>query len=255
MYRYKLVLGYIGKSFYGSQKQINFKTVFGLLEDTLSKTLNHSIVIIPCGRTDSGVSAYKSVCHFNFNFCLNTFKIQTTLNNKLNSQGIIIYNLSLISSSFHSLNSCSSRQYSYFFSINHKCPSYLLNSVAIIPMKTYSPINNAWLKNRILGNKNFFHLCNKSNSNYTYLRNIMNFDFKILNHLSIYGERIVLFQVDISANGFLYRMIRHFLGLLVECMKNNDGNQLFLDYLCFNRPIKYNLAPPEGLHLMKVDYN
>ena len=56
---------YDGSNFYGLQKQKNnFRTVQGVLEDTIFKFTGESVKIINAGRTDTGVHATGQVINF-----------------------------------------------------------------------------------------------------------------------------------------------------------------------------------------------
>ena len=61
---YKLTLAYNGQGYFGFQRQPRKKTIQSELEKAFFKILREKIVIIPSGRTDTGVHALKQVCHF-----------------------------------------------------------------------------------------------------------------------------------------------------------------------------------------------
>ena len=64
MFRYQILIEYVGTNFRGWQVQKKGKTIQGLLQDTISKILKEKIIIFGSGRTDSGVHAIEQSAHF-----------------------------------------------------------------------------------------------------------------------------------------------------------------------------------------------
>ncbi|XP_054803801.1 uncharacterized protein LOC129306988 isoform X1 [Prosopis cineraria] len=61
--RYLLAIEYIGTHFSGSQKQLNCRTVVGVLQDAFHKFIGQPVSISLSSRTDAGVHALSNVCH------------------------------------------------------------------------------------------------------------------------------------------------------------------------------------------------
>ena len=64
MYRYQILLEYIGSPFIGWQIQKKGKTVQKTVQSVLSKLLKQPIKIHGAGRTDTGVHAIEQSAHF-----------------------------------------------------------------------------------------------------------------------------------------------------------------------------------------------
>ena len=64
MYRYQVLIEYVGTNFIGWQIQRKGNSVQGLIQRTLSKILNEKITLLGSGRTDSGVHAICQSAHF-----------------------------------------------------------------------------------------------------------------------------------------------------------------------------------------------
>jgi tRNA pseudouridine38-40 synthase len=62
--RYALGIEYDGSAFYGWQVQRQEPTVQGCLEAALSRVADHPVRVACCGRTDTGVHALCQVAHF-----------------------------------------------------------------------------------------------------------------------------------------------------------------------------------------------
>ena len=64
MYRYQVLIEYVGTNFIGWQIQKRGKSVQGLLQNTISKILKENIKLLGSGRTDTGVHALGQSAHF-----------------------------------------------------------------------------------------------------------------------------------------------------------------------------------------------
>ena len=64
MYRYQILVEYVGTKFVGWQKQLNGKSVQKEIENKLSKLLKQKVIIHGSGRTDAGVHAIEQSAHF-----------------------------------------------------------------------------------------------------------------------------------------------------------------------------------------------
>ena len=64
MFRYQILIEYVGSSFIGWQVQSKGKTIQGLIQKKISYLLNEKITLIGSGRTDTGVHAIEQSAHF-----------------------------------------------------------------------------------------------------------------------------------------------------------------------------------------------
>ncbi|MDC1463271.1 hypothetical protein N8449_03095 [Alphaproteobacteria bacterium] len=72
MFRYQVLIEYIGTSFVGWQIQSKGKSIQKEIQTKLSKLLKEKVVLIGSGRTDTGVHAIEQSAHFD---CKKEFKI------------------------------------------------------------------------------------------------------------------------------------------------------------------------------------
>ena len=72
MFRYQVLIEYIGTSFVGWQIQSKGKSIQKEIQVKLSKLLKEKVVLIGSGRTDTGVHAIEQSAHFD---CKKKFKI------------------------------------------------------------------------------------------------------------------------------------------------------------------------------------
>ena len=64
MFKYQILIEYVGTSFRGWQIQEKSKTIQGLIQEKISKILKEKIVLFGSGRTDKGVHAIEQSAHF-----------------------------------------------------------------------------------------------------------------------------------------------------------------------------------------------
>ena len=65
MYRYQILIEYVGTNFIGWQIQPRGKSIQKIIQSKISKILKEKINIIGSGRTDAGVHAIEQSAHFN----------------------------------------------------------------------------------------------------------------------------------------------------------------------------------------------
>ena len=64
MFRYQILIEYVGTNFRGWQVQKKGKTIQGLIQEKISKLLKERIILYGSGRTDTGVHAIEQSDHF-----------------------------------------------------------------------------------------------------------------------------------------------------------------------------------------------
>ena len=66
MFRYQILIEYVGTSFIGWQVQTKGKSIQGLIQKKISNLLSEKITLIGSGRTDSGVHAREQIANLFF---------------------------------------------------------------------------------------------------------------------------------------------------------------------------------------------
>ena len=91
MFRYQILIEYVGTNFRGWQIQTKGKTIQGLIQERISKLLKEKIILFGAGRLDKGVHALEQSAHFECkNKIENTDKFLKSLNFFLNKNYISI---------------------------------------------------------------------------------------------------------------------------------------------------------------------
>ena len=91
MFRYQILIEYVGTNFRGWQIQKKGSTIQGLIQEKLSKLLKQKIILNGSGRTDAGVHAIEQSAHFDCKReIVDLIKFLKSINHFLNDQGIAI---------------------------------------------------------------------------------------------------------------------------------------------------------------------
>ena len=112
MFRYQILIEYVGTSFIGWQSQPKGKSVQKTIEISLKKILNEKISVIGQGRLDAGVHAISQSAHFDTKKkILDVQKFINRLNFLLNKRFISILSINKKNENFHSRYSAKARIY------------------------------------------------------------------------------------------------------------------------------------------------
>ena len=114
MFRYQILIEYVGTNFRGWQVQKKGKTIQGIIQDKISKLLKEEIVLFGSGRTDTGVHAIEQSAHFDCKKkIVNNGKFLKSINYFLNEKKISILKIRKRSNKFHARFSAKMRIYKY----------------------------------------------------------------------------------------------------------------------------------------------
>jgi len=114
MYRYQILIEYVGTEFIGWQVQKKGHSIQGLIQKKLSKILKEKITLAGSGRTDSGVHAIEQSAHFDCNQKIkDQKKFLKSANYFLNKDLISILKIRKRKNIFHARHSAKMRSYIY----------------------------------------------------------------------------------------------------------------------------------------------
>lgn len=245
-----LTVSYDGTDFCGWQKQTNageetYRTVQGEIEKALEKILKHKTELIGSGRTDSGVHAIGQIANF-FTDIKNMppYNYMPALNSLL-PHDIRIVDAKKVAADFNARFNSRSRTYRYFcntqeFTFAHSTRyswniRYMPNIVTLNKMAqelhgeldctTFAASGDiSKRKNRYIEAAFFF----------------------------IQNEMIVF---EITANAFLWRMVRSLVGTMIELEKKGGTEKDFAEILhaCDRKKAGFT-APAQGLFLWNITY-
>lgn len=243
MRRFLVKVQFNGKQYAGFQINGEKKTIQLEIENCLQKLFGEKITIAGCSRTDSGVSAKE----FYFTFDAGTklpadricFKLNRFLPNEIQCQ-----QSSEVDTKFNLRANVESKTYEYsVYDGMHIQP--LLNRDAVFVEGKLDVLNMQKCANMLVGKHNFKSFCNYNDDVKTYTRNLI--DAKVVR----FGD---LIKIYLTADGFLYNMVRVVAGTLVECGKGNLGTKDIENLLkiCDRSQNIAKTMSPKGLVLEKV---
>ena len=114
MYRYQILIEYVGTNFVGWQSQPKGNSVQKTIQSKISKILKEKINIVGSSRTDAGVHAIEQSAHFNCNKKIENYsKFLQSINYFLNKKLISITGIKKKTLNFHARFSAKQRIYRY----------------------------------------------------------------------------------------------------------------------------------------------
>jgi tRNA pseudouridine38-40 synthase len=246
----RLLLSYDGTDFSGWQRQSGNKgdrerTVQGLMEKALEKIHKTQIPLTGSGRTDAGVHAAGQVANFHTGIKnMEAERFVPALNSIL-PRDIRVLGAREAGADFHSRFDAKSRTYRYYLIPPGPCPPWELRYGWKLRRRPRLELLNSYAR-RLKGELDcgvFAVPGDKSRSRSRYFFNA-----------AFFAEREKL-VFEISANAFLWKMVRSIVGTLLLCEERDSPPEAFAELLASgNRRRAGPTAPPEGLFLWRIDY-
>jgi len=241
--RFCALVKYDGTEFFGYQIQPKVRTVQGELEKALQRITQTKIRTNAAGRTDAGVHATGQVVAFEGVWRHEVIDLQRALNATL-AYDIVIANLKTINKDFHPRFSAVNRSYRYTI-INQDWPAVLERRYA---HHIREPLDVAAMvrASQVLLGAHDFASFGKPPQGQVTVREVMKADWAAV-------EQRVTFQI--TANAFLYRMVRKIVGTLLKVGLGQLNEDDILEILAARDLTKSaSPAPAQGLCLTHVAY-
>lgn len=247
MKKYRLKIAYDGTKYSGWQIQPNAISIQEEIQNALSTTLRSPIKILGSGRTDQGVHAKEQVAHFEIENSIDEKKQILSLNGILPLE-IRIKEVKEVDSSFHSRFSAKSKIYHYHF----------WTEEVIDPMQypyrlhMRKPFDKKRVQEALpyfIGQKDFTTFANLRQPGQILKNPIRNL-FRLET-----ADQEGGFRLEFEGDGFLYKMVRNIVGVLIEVGQNRrELKTLPKLFEAKDRRAIGMPAPSHGLFLQKVVY-
>ncbi|AFV12729.1 tRNA pseudouridine synthase A [Thermacetogenium phaeum DSM 12270] len=246
MRRVRLCLEYDGTNFAGFQKQTGtgLRTVQGVLEEALARLTGEGIKIVGAGRTDKGVHALGQVVHFDTCSSIPVERFPAALNGLL-PPDLVVLSAALADTSFHARYGAVGKRYSYLI-LNSRRPTALWRSRCYQYPYSLDLTAMRLAVQFFHGEHDFQGFSATGSSAQSTVRRIFSFD------IDEQGDWICF---SVTADGFLYKMVRLMVGTLLEVGRGKMRPQQVKEILDRGERGEGGPAlPPQGLYLVKVYY-
>jgi len=243
--RYKLTIEYDGTPFAGWQMQGDAATVQGTLTAAFAALTGEKVTVRGAGRTDTGVHALAQVAHVDLTKDWRPDKVRDAINAHLRPHPIAVLSAEKVGDDFDARFSARKRHYLYRI-VNRRADLALdRNRAWRIPRKLDAEAMHAAAQ-RLVGKHDFTTFraseCQAKSP------------VKTLDRLDVAREGDEV-HVRASARSFLHTQVRSMVGSLALV---GDGkwsvDDLAAALAARSRAACGEVAPPEGLYLVRVDY-
>ncbi len=243
----RLDLSYDGCDFNGWQSQQGQNTVQKTLERALERIYKKRLRLYAAGRTDTGVHARHQCCAFWVENSPPPEILQRALRAFL-PPSLHVWRVGFAQENFHPRKSALARCYEYHVDPRPRCEPWRVRYVW--PYHRRVDFEKLGIMAAlILGEHDFSGFCAAQDPSPSKSRLVTQ------SHWRLEAGRMIY---RVTANAFLWRMVRRLVGAMIRLSGRKDGPDRFS--LLLNRPQLYRdplpaPAPASGLYLYKVVYD
>ncbi len=244
MKRVLLTIAYDGTDYHGWQFQPNGITVQECMQNALEKLLGERPSLTGCSRTDAGVHARQFCCHLD---CEDAFPENAFLKglNSILPDDIAVVGYKEVANDFHARYDAKGKNYIYRFYESGITDPFLSRYALRVERKLNIERMNEFCKS-LVGTHDFLPFSSSGRSVTDTVRTVTECSMITDGGLP---------ALSVSANGFLYNMVRIIVGtaLFVSngALPADCANRIFETG---KREEAGDTAPPQGLFLNKVFY-
>ena len=246
MYRYQILIEYVGTNFRGWQVQKKGKTIQGLIQEKISKLLKEKILLFGSGRTDTGVHAIEQSAHFDCKKRIDKKnKFIKSINHFLNNEGVAILKIKKKNDNFHARFSAKMRIYRYII-INRLSVPVLKHNRGWHIMKELDLSLMKKGAQKLIGTKDFSTFRASSCRAKSPIKTM-----KLVKISSSKNE----IKIEFRSKSFLQQQVRSMVGSLKYLGEKKWSLKKFESVMkSKNRDLCAPPAPPEGLYLTRIIY-
>jgi len=247
MPRYRLDIEYDGTAYAGWQRQAGQHSVQAAIEQAIRAFSGEELSIRGAGRTDAGVHATGQVAHVDLGKAWPANTVANAVNAHLARAGerVAILAAAAVEDTFDARFSAVARHYLYRI-VNRRAPLAVEHGRA---WRVPRPLDAAAMHEaaqRLLGRHDFTTFRSAHCQANSPLRTLDRLD------VSRDGDRI---EVRASARSFLHNQVRSMVGSLKQVGEGHwTADDLSAALTARDRSACGQVAPPDGLYLIGVDY-
>ncbi|MFZ3013401.1 MAG: tRNA pseudouridine(38-40) synthase TruA [Nitrospira sp.] len=240
----KLTLEYDGTAYAGWQRQPNQPTVQAAVEAAIAGVTQINTPVIGAGRTDAGVHAMGQVASFHINRDMTPREWTRALNAHL-PKSIVVRSVALMPDTFHARHSAKGKLYEYRILNRPERPAVERDYCWHI----HQPLDDAAMNQAglaLIGSHDFSSFQTQPTDNDNPICHLQ--QFTVFRD----GDRL---RIEAYADRFLKQMIRSIVGTLAEVgLHKRPPDRLTHILNARDRSAAGKTAPPQGLFMVRVDY-
>ena len=246
MFKFQILIEYVGTNFRGWQIQTKGKTIQGLVQNKISKLLKEKIILIGAGRLDKGVHASEQSAHFECKTKISDLnRFLKSLNHFLNKEMITVLKIKKRGKDFHARYSAKIRIYRYVIINRLGRPMleknrgwHVMNKLDINMMKKAAK--------ELIGTNDFSTFRASTCRAKSPVKTMKSVRIKSNNNK---------IDIEFQSQSFLQQQVRSMVGCLKYVGEKKWTLKKFISVIKLrDRTLCAPPAPPEGLYLSKVIY-
>lgn len=240
-----MTIAYRGTRYHGFQRQPNAKTVQEELETQVSRILNTPTTVYGCSRTDTGVHANEFVLHLYTEREIRCKNFVRALNGYL-PDDISVLACEDTRPDFHARFDCAGKEYLYRIHA-HESKNPFMTDLAFHYRRPIDPEKMHYAAQAMVGRQDFHSFCAQAKPETNCFR-------------TIYGASVEqegnAVNVRIRGDGFLYNMVRIFVGTLLDINEGIYAPDALKEIIAAkDRLAAGRTAMAHGLYLNRVFYD
>jgi tRNA pseudouridine38-40 synthase len=245
MPRYKLTIEYDGTPFVGWQMQDNGLSVQGVLTEAVAAFSGKRATLSAAGRTDAGVHALGQVAHVDLAKDWDGGTVRDALNAHLRPHPIAVLAAEQVAETFDARFSAMKRHYLYRISNRRADLALELNRAWRVPRSLDSVLMQTAAQS-LVGKHDFTTFRAAECQAKSPVKTLDRFD------VAREGDDV---RVTATARSFLQHQVRSMVGSLVHVGEGKwSADDLAAALATRDRSACGQVAPPQGLYLVRVEY-
>ncbi|MCH7595053.1 MAG: tRNA pseudouridine(38-40) synthase TruA [Planctomycetes bacterium] len=243
---FRLQVAFDGTDFHGWQNQPGLRTVQGVIEHALRRTLRHEVDLIGSGRTDAGVHAAGHVSNFTTTCEMTPEQLRHSIGSRL-PEDVSITAVRPVHPEFHATRDARSKLYRYRIhnarrgaveGLTQRCTYHFWESLDVEAMRAGGQ--------HFIGEMDFTAMAATGGVRESMVRTVLRCDVE--RHL----DEI---RIDVEGTGFLWKQVRNMVGTLMNVGRGRWEPQRVAEILAtHDRANAGPTAPALGLCLQWVRY-
>lgn len=247
---FKLTVAYNGGRYSGWQWQPGETlSIQQEMEAAIQQIIGQKVRVAGSGRTDAGVHAFGQVVSFTTNRWKATADRWVPAFNRFLPNDIVVRQAEEAAPRFHAIRDSTGKRYRYTIRNSRVVDPHLSH----LQWCLHRPLDVEAMREAakyLVGTHDFAALQGQGSPRHNTVRTILSLT---IHATEVWEGRLI--EIEVSANGFLYNMVRNIVGTLVE-VGHGKRSPHWIDELLSQRDRSHagQTAPASGLCLMEVYY-